>query len=57
MRCSNYDEDLTKMIDSLLNRDKRRIVLDRLLVKDPDHGHVLITDATLIKQHAAQHFQ
>ena len=57
MRCSNYDEDLTKMIDSLLNRDKRRIVLDRLLVKDPDQGHVLITDVTLIKQHAAQHFQ
>src|SRR6266540_5717971 len=35
LQCNNYDEDLTHMIDSILNREKRRIVLDRLLHKDP----------------------
>jgi len=57
LRCNNYDEDLTKMIDSILNRSKRTIVLDRLLVKDPVHGSVLITDVHQIQQHAVQHFQ
>jgi len=45
------------MIDSILNRERRRIVLDRLLIKDPAHGNVLITDPAAIKQQAAQHFQ
>jgi len=57
LRCSNYDNDLTKMIDSILNREKKRIVLDRLLYTDPVHGNVLITDADTIKQHVAHHFQ
>ena len=45
------------MIDSILNRERRRIVFDRLLYKDPELGHILLTDATAIKQHAAHHFQ
>ncbi len=45
------------MIDSILNRDRKRIVLDRLLITDPVHGKVLVTDPTTIKQHAAHHFQ
>ena len=57
LRCFNYEEDLTRMIDSILNRDRRRIVLDRLLVNDPLHGKVLITDPKTIQTHAAQHFQ
>jgi len=57
LRCHNYDEDLTKMIDSILNREKRYIVLDRLLYKDPVHGNTLITDAHTIQKHAIAHFQ
>ncbi len=45
------------MIDSILNREKRTIVLDRLLYKDPIHGSVLITDAQSIQKHAVLHFQ
>ncbi len=45
------------MIDSILNRERKSIVLDRLIYKDPVHGNVLITDTTTIKKHAAQHFQ
>ena len=57
LRCNNYDEDLTKMIDSILSREKRSIILDRLLYKDLVHGNFLITDAKTIQQHAIKHFQ
>ncbi|SRR6266540_4821225 len=45
------------MIDFLLNRTKRTIVLDQLLVKDPIHDNMLITDTTTIKKLAAEHYQ
>ncbi len=45
------------MIDSILNREKRTIILDRLLVDDSIHGKVLITDPNTIQAQAAQHFQ
>src|SRR6266498_2261015 len=45
------------MIDSILNREKRSIMLDRLLYKDPVHGNVLITDTQTIQKHAVTHFQ
>ncbi len=45
------------MIDSIFNREKRTIVLDRLLVKDPVHDQVLLTDPQTIQQHAVLHFQ
>ena len=57
LRCHNYDEDLIKMIDSILERPKQRIVLDRLLFKDPVQGNILITDEHLIQKHAVRHFQ
>ncbi len=44
------------MIDSILNRERRSIVLDRLLYKDPVQGNILITDASTIQRHAVQHF-
>ena len=56
IRCTNYDKDLTKMIDLILNREKWSIVLDRLLYKDPVHGSVLITDAQIIQKYAVMHF-
>ena len=45
------------MIDSILNRERKSIVLDHLIYKDPVHDNVFITNATTIKKHAAQHFQ
>ena len=57
LRCNNYDEDLTQMINLILNRDYRRIVLDRLLYKDPIQGTRLITDPLTIKRLVVTHFQ
>ena len=45
------------MIDSILNRKRRSIILDRLLYKDPVHGNVLIMNTHTIQQHAISHFQ
>ena len=45
------------MIDSILNREHKSIILDRLLYKDPVHDNVLITDAHTIQRHAVKHFQ
>ena len=56
LRCINYDEDLTKMIDSIFNREKWTIVLDRLLYKDPVYGNILVTDAQTIQKHAVTYF-
>ena len=57
LRCTNYDENLTCMIDSILNWEKQSIILDRLLVKDPVHGNILITNPTIIQKQAINHFQ
>ncbi len=45
------------MIDSILNREKRTILLDRLIIKDPIHGQMLIMNPQTIQTHAMQHFQ
>jgi len=56
LRYTNYEEDLTKMIDSILNRAKRCIVLDRIVYTDPVHSKMLIMDTQTIKKHAVMHF-
>src|SRR3990170_2543454 len=55
-RCDNLAENPTKMIDSLLNRQKRRIVLDKVIVKEAD-SEVLITDPIKVKAAVNSHFQ
>ncbi len=45
------------MIDSILNRKKQSIILDRLLYKDLVYGNILITNLTTIQKHAVHHFQ
>ncbi len=57
LRCYNYDEDPTKMIDSILNREWWCIVLNHLVYKDPVLGNILITDTQTIQQHAVLYFQ
>jgi len=45
------------MIDSILNRERQSIILDRLLLNDPVQGKIFITDPQTIQQHTAKHFQ
>ncbi len=45
------------MLDFLLNRAKRIIHLNHLVVKDHHNDHILITDSDLIKQATVYHFQ
>ncbi len=45
------------MLDSLLNRSKRVIRLDRLVVKDSQGDQILLTDPAAIKQAIIHHFQ
>src|SRR5215216_2932544 len=45
------------MIDSCLERPKQTIVLDRILVKEPNKDPYLELDPTLIKKNTALHFQ
>ncbi len=45
------------MLDSLLNRSKRVIRLDRLVVKDSHGDQILLTESDDIKQATIHHFQ
>jgi hypothetical protein len=56
-RCENYKDDKGHMIDSCLERDKRKITIDRLLRKDVDGEEVLVTDPQEIKEATNEHFQ
>ena len=55
-RCSNYTENPKKMIDSLLERNKRFIVLNKLIYKDTNNEEQVTTDPNLIKQLTNNHF-
>ena len=56
-RCQDYQDDPKVMLDSLLNRSKRVIRLDRLVVKDSHSDQTLLTDPATIKQVTIYHFQ
>src|SRR6266511_908311 len=55
-RCDNLVDNPTKMIDSLLERQKRRIILDKVIVKEAE-SEVLITDPVKLKAAVNTHFQ
>src|ERR1043165_555656 len=42
-RCSNYTENLKKMIDSFLKRNKHFIVLDKVIYKDVNNNEQVTT--------------
>ena len=42
-RCENYKHNQTQMIDSLLNRQRRRIVIDQVLINDGLSDRLLIS--------------
>ena len=48
-RCDDYHSDQSRMIDSLLNRNKNKIVIDRLLYNDDNNQQFLTTDPDQIK--------
>ncbi len=45
------------MLDSLLNRTKCIIKLDRLIIKDEFNDTILVTDPNYIKKTTVYHFQ
>ena len=51
-RCEDFHSNQSRMIDSVLERTKKKIVIDRIMVD----GN-LITDPELVKSKTAQHFQ
>ncbi len=56
-RCQDYQDNPKAMLNSLLNRSKRVIRLDRLVVKDSRGDQILLTDPAAIKQATIHHFQ
>src|SRR5277367_3288495 len=57
-RCSNYLDNQKGMINSILNRNQRRIVLDRVLIKDEQTDkYNLLTDPSTIAAQVNHHFQ
>jgi len=55
-RCQNYDTNPTKMINSILNRYKKKIVIDHLFTKE-DNEFNLVLDEKIIKEKVSDHFQ
>ena len=55
-RCVDYDQDPSKIIDSILSKHKRKIVIDRLYIVD-DNQETLLLQPDDIKNRVNQHFQ
>jgi hypothetical protein len=57
-RCDNLSTNPSKMIDSILNRKKRSIIMNRLLIDIPNSNDKYFSiDPTEIKNAAINHFQ
>ena len=56
-RVDNFKDAPTKMIDSFLERNRKTIVLDRILVNHNTPDQHLALDPAAIKHHTAQYFQ
>jgi hypothetical protein len=55
-RCNNFRDNQTKMYDSLLNRERQVIVLDRCL-DNSTQNLGLLTSENDVKRETARHFQ
>ena len=55
-RCEDYKSDQGNMINSLMSKSQRRIIIDRLIYKENDQK-ILITDPNKIKELTNKHFQ
>src|SRR3990170_1156173 len=56
-RCEALENNQSQMLDSLLERDKRKIVIDKVITKDKNNEMVLLTEAEDVKEKVADHFQ
>src|SRR5205823_11333452 len=57
-RCDNHITNPKSMINSILERHRRRVTIDRVLVSNnDDNSQTLITDQDEIKVHVNAHFQ
>ena len=57
LRCDNYTDNLASFIDSSLERTKRKIVLDRVLINSNHNTPILLTEGKDIKKAINEHFQ
>ena len=56
-RMDNFKDAPSKMIDSCLERSRQTIVLDRLLINEPNNDPFLELDPCRIKEATTKHFQ
>jgi len=56
-RCEDLEKRQSRMLDSILDRDKRKIIIDKVITKDENNNTVLLTEAEEIKRKTAHHFQ
>ena len=56
-RCKNFKEDKYSMLNSLLNREKKSIVIDHLVIKDEQGMDRKVLDEKLIKQKVKENFE
>ena len=54
-RCINYHDNPSKMINSPLERNKKKIVIDRLFISENDTNYMILNSDT-IKDKVNNHF-
>jgi len=57
LRCTNFAEHKAAFIASALNRSKRCIVLDRAMGLNEEGAEILLTEPSLVKSAAINHFK
>ena len=55
-RCINYELNPSKMINSILERHRKRIVIDRLFIEN-NQGQQILLNPDQIKDKVNEHFQ
>ena len=56
-RCQDYSDSPSSMINSLLEKKKRVINLDRIIIRDNNNNEILINDSEQVKTETIKHFQ
>jgi exonuclease III len=56
-RCQDLKDNQKRMINSIMNRELKTIVIDHLLISQKPDEQVLVTDPTIIMQETNKHFQ
>ena len=56
-RCEGLEKKQSQMLSSILERDKRKIIIDKVISKNEDQTITLLTDEGDVKEKTASHFQ